>query len=292
MPDTIIHTHTDHSERVSTNYSREGLRTMGLGVWPYMFRNIIKSRAILLFLVRRDILVRYKQSFLGLIWVLIPPVVTAAIFGYIQSSRLLPIAETQLPYFLFALCNLAVWQPFSSILLNATSSLLNAGALVTKLNFPKDTLVFAAAGQPVLDFIIRSILICSVFAAYRILPNWESVFIPLLLLPVLLLALGIGFILSILNLAVRDASNALSLVLSFGVFFAPILYPAPTTHPFSLIVILNPISPVLMAIQDIITSGTLNHPDLYIMSVLVSGLVFFVGLRLFHLTIPRVAERA
>jgi lipopolysaccharide transport system permease protein len=164
--------------------------------------------------------------------------------------------------------------------------------LVTKVNFPKEALVAAAIGQPFFDFAIRLVPVILVFTWHGIVPKWQSVLLPLTLIPALLLALGLGFVLSITNLVLRDVGNILSTALTFGMFLAPVLYPPPADWPLSLINIVNPFSPLLIASQDLIAFGSLTMPRAFLFSCLFSTLVFLLGWRFFRLAIPRVSQHA
>jgi lipopolysaccharide transport system permease protein len=261
-------------------------------VWQEMFRELIASRELIWRLIIRDFSVRYRQSILGYVWAVLPQIVTVAIFAFLARHRVFDMGETTLPYVIHALWSVSVWQLFSSCLIGCTNSLVNAGSLVTKINFPKEALVFSAIGQASIDFLIRLIPVSIVFAWYGFLPSWQSVFIPFILIAVLLMALGVGFIMAIINLVLRDMGNIMSMVLTFGMFLAPILYPPPVREPFNIINIANPFSPLLIATQNLLSGQALVRPDVLAFMVVLSLVVFLLGWRMFHITMPRIAERA
>jgi lipopolysaccharide transport system permease protein len=225
---------------------------------------------------------------LGYLWAVFPSIVTVIVFAVLTQSHTIHIAETSLPYVAYALWNISVWQLFAGCLTGCTNSLASAGSLVSKVNFPKEALVMAAIGHPLLDFMIRLILVTIVFVWYGVPLKAQMIFVPFILLPAILLAIGLSFVLSIINLVLRDIGNILGLALTFGIFLAPVLYPPPTTWPSSLVNILNPFSPLLIASQDVIAYGSLSRPQAFVFSCLFSVLVFLVGWRLFRLTIYRV----
>ncbi len=257
-----------------------------------LLRSIYKQRELLGSLMYREFTARYRQSLLGYLWAILLPVVAVAIFAFIAKYRVLPMGQLKMPYIVFGVWSFSVWQLFSNSLAACTSSLSAAGPMIGKINFSKDTLVFASLGQPILDFLIRLVFLIGLFVYFGFIPFAEALWIPFLLLPLLLMALGIGFVLSILNLLVRDVSNIVGMFAIFGMFFAPVLYPPPVTWPFTLVNILNPVSPILIASQDLLSTGRLSHPGLLLGSVVFAFIVFLVGWRLFHLLIPRVIERA
>ncbi len=273
-------------------YTADGILRNGLRDWTIMVKGLIDSRQLIWLLMLRDISVRYRQSILGYVWAVAPQIVTVGVFAFLNASRVLPIGKTPIPYLAYALWGISVWQLFAGCLSACTNSLTAGGSLVTKINFAKEALVIAAIGQPVFDFLIRLVPVLFVFLWYKVAPAWTVLFVPLVLLSTILLALGAGFMLSVINLAVRDTANALSMVLSVGMFLTPVLYPPPVRWPFFLINILNPLSPLVTASQDLIALGQLTRPESFFVASLFSLLVFFAGWRVFHLTIPRIAEYA
>ncbi|WP_341327587.1 ABC transporter permease [Methylotuvimicrobium sp. KM2] len=261
-------------------------------IWQEMFSDLIASRELIWRLIIRDFSVRYRQSMLGYVWAVLPQIVTVAIFTFLSRHRVFDMGPTDMPYVVHALWSISVWQLFAGCLIGCTNSLVNAGSLVTKINFPKEALVFAAIGQASLDFMIRLIPVTVVFIWYGFVPAWHSVFIPLILIAVLLMALGAGFIMAIINLVLRDMGNMLSMVLTFGMFLAPILYPPPVREPFTIVNVANPFSPLLIATQNLLSGQPLMQPELLVYMIVFSIGVFFLGWRAFHITMPRIAERA
>ena len=257
-----------------------------------MLADLISSRRLIWLLVLRDLSARYRHSFLGYGWAILPQIATVAVFGFLQASRVLPIGNTRIPYLAYALWGMSVWQLFAGCVSNCTGSLSSSGSLVTKVNFPREALVIAAVGQPILDFLIRLVPIFAVFMWYDVVPSWRTMFVPVVLVPIVLLALGLGFILSIANLVIRDTGNAVGMVLTVGMFLTPVLYPPPVRPPFVLINLVNPLSPLLSASHDLMTIGVVARPELFGAACIFSIGFSLLGWRAFRLTISRVAGYA
>ncbi|MCU7835996.1 MAG: ABC transporter permease [gamma proteobacterium symbiont of Taylorina sp.] len=273
-------------------YTPDAMTNKGLSVWYNMFLELWGSRDLIWRLIQRDISVRYRQSVLGYVWAVLPQIATVALFTYLSSHRVFDMGQTQMPYVIHALWSLSVWQLFSTCLIGCTNSLVNAGTLVTKINFPKEALVVVAIGQSVFDFLIRLIPLVVVMLWYGFLPSWNTLLIPFVLFFVILLALGVGFIFSIITLVLRDVGNAVNIVLTFGMFLSPILYPPPVREPFSLINTYNPFSPLLIATQDLLSGNVLLYLNALWLMIALSVVVFLMGWRIFHITMPRIVERA
>ena len=273
-------------------YTPDQVQRMGWRIWPEMVRDLLRSRELIWRLIVRDLSVRYRQTILGYVWAILPPIVMVAVFTFLSKTRVLTIGQTPFPYVSYALWSIGIWQLFSGSLQACTNSLTTAGSLVTKINFPKEALIFGAIGQPLFDFLVRLIPIIIVFIWQGVVPAWQASFLPFVLIPILLLALGFGFVLAVANLLLRDIGNALGIVLAFGMFLAPIVYPPPVDWPYVLVNVLNPFSPLLIATQDLISTGQLSRPGAFALAWLFSLIVFLLGWRLFRTAIKRIAERA
>jgi lipopolysaccharide transport system permease protein len=288
----IVPTVTSRQEEVEIVYTPNGAQRNGVSGWRTMFAELVESRRLIWLLMLRDISVRYRQSLLGYLWAVIPQIVTVGAFAMLNAWHVVPMGKTAIPYVIYALWGISVWQLFAGSLAACTTSLATAGALVTKINFPREVVVIAAIGQPIFDFLIRLVPVVAVFAWFGFRPSWGVILLPLALCPILLLALGLGFVLSIANLAVKDAGSALGTALTIGMFLTPVLYPPPVRWPFTLINILNPLSPLLTATQDLIATGVLSKPDSFFAACFFAAVVFLAGWRMFRVTIFRAAVYA
>ncbi|HUP23749.1 MAG TPA: ABC transporter permease [Thermoanaerobaculia bacterium] len=262
-----------------------------LADWHDMARDLVGAGPLAWRLFLRDFSAKYRQSLLGYLWALVPPVVTVGLFAYLSSQRIVNIPETSLPYPAYALLGMTIWGLFSIGLTAITSSLGQGANLVRKMSFPREALVCAAFGQGALDTLLRAVPTVIVFVWLGVRIHPAALLLPVVLVPLVLLTVGIGFVLSIVNVVIRDVANALRLVLQFGLFLTPVLYPPPETWPFALITILNPVSSFVVAAQDIVARGTLSMPGLYAAWTGFAILLFLAGWRFFRLAQPIIAER-
>jgi lipopolysaccharide transport system permease protein len=115
--------------------------------------------------------------------------------------------------------------------------------------------------------------------------------VPFILIPLALMTIGFGFVLSLANGVFRDIGNSLTLVMTFAMFLTPVVYPPPTQWPKVLINYLNPVSPFIIATRDLTTRGALSQPDGLLWASVIGLVVFLVGWRIFHLAMSRIVER-
>jgi lipopolysaccharide transport system permease protein len=272
-------------------YTPDAHLGFGWHVWQEMAREFIQGRELMWRLFLRDLSARYRQSVFGYVWAVLPAIVATITFTYLKGSGTLPIGETNIPYPAYVLLGMSVWQLFATGLTRTTQSLVQARDIITKINFARETLVIAAFGESIFNFLIRIVLIGAVFAWYRVVPAWTIIFVPFVLIPLALMTVGFGFILSLANAVFRDIGNSLTLVMTFAMFLTPVVYPPPTQWPKILINYLNPVSPFIIATRDLITKGTLSQPNGLLWVSVFSLLVFLVAWRIFHLAMSRIAER-
>ncbi len=288
----VYKVHSEKQKNYSTIYEPNHIIKAGIGVWAEMFRELIAHSELIWRLIVRDIAARYKQSVLGILWAFLKPLATLMVFVWIKKKNILPIGDTNIPYPAFVFLGQIIWLFFSFGVTTAASSLVVAGQMVKKINFPREVLVLSSVGQTIFEFLIRIPLLALVFLWVGFTPEWTILFVPFVMIPLLLMIIGSGFFLSILNAIIRDISGILGIVMSLGMFVTPIIYPPPTTWPFSFwINYVNPVSGFVTAVRDLTTLGYLTNPVTYLSSTLFSILVFFVAWRAFHIAEPKIAER-
>jgi lipopolysaccharide transport system permease protein len=280
-----------NQDNTTTVYEANGNSRLGLTIWKEMFNELANSRELIFRFFIRDISARYRQSVLGILWTFIMPFFTIGTFVYLNYSGVFNLGETSIPYPAYALLGITIWQLFATGITGCTSSLSGAGNLITKINFAKESLIFSSLAQTIFDFTIRIVLIIGVFAIYHIIPSWTTIFVPLALLPLLLLTVGLGFALSILNGIFRDMTQIVSLSVTLLMFITPVLYPPPAIEPITTLNSINPVGILVIAARDLVIEGSLTQPNEFFYATIFSLIVFLSSWRAFHITEPRMAER-
>jgi lipopolysaccharide transport system permease protein len=260
-------------------------------IWKEMFANVCQSRELVWRLFLRDFGAKYRQSFLGISWAIINPLITVGIFVFLNRSGILNIGETPVPYPVFALIGISIYGIFSTGLSACSNSIIGAGPMIAKINFPKVSLVIAAMGQAVVEFLVRLILIVLLLVLYGFSPRLSSLLFPFALLPLILLTLGIGLLLSLLAGVLRDIIYLVSFFTTLFLFLVPALYPTPQTGILVVLNKWNPLSHLLIGCRNILISGVLSNPSEFLWASIFSILIFLISWRIFFLSEPRIAER-
>ena len=196
------------------------------------FQEIWSHRELLLFLAWRDVKVRYKQTGLGILWAIMQPLLTMAIFTVI-FSRFAHVGTGGVPAPIFYFSGLVPWLYISVTVSMASMSLVTNMQLLTKIYFPRVMLPAAVALSSLVDFLVASLLMAGFIFYYHVPLTSAALIWPLLVVQMFLLALGMSLFLSALNVKFRDVKYAVPFVIQIWMYLSPIIYPT-TILPASL----------------------------------------------------------
>ena len=202
-------------------------------------------RELLYFLTWRDIKVRYKQTLMGVAWVVVQPLLTMAVFTLV-FTRFMGPEEGSIPYPLFAYAGLLLWTFFSVSVTSGTNSLISNTSLVIKVYFPRAFIPAAAVGAGLVDLSVGAVPLMALALYYRVHVTWGLLLLPLFVLLAAALALSVGMISSALTVRYRDLRHALPFILQLWMFASPVLYPVSLVpERWRWAVALNPLTGVL-----------------------------------------------
>jgi lipopolysaccharide transport system permease protein len=241
------------------------------------WKELVQYRDLLYFLSIRGIKAKYAQSILGIAWAIIQPLFSTLVFT-IVFGNLAKISSEGVPYFLFSLVAMVPWNYFSGTLAESSNSLVTNSAMISKVYFPRLVLPLSAAISKLLDFLIGAVMMIVFLLVYQLMPSWEIVFLPLLILILLMASLGFGMFLSAMAVQYRDVKHAITFAVQLLMYVAPVVYPTSNVPiKYQTLYALNPMVGVIEGFRSIFLS-TQPFPWLWAAEGLsVSLLVFFVG---------------
>jgi len=279
------------SEIVTTYEPDNSLKKGYSQIFAEIISEIVSNRWLTYQLFRRNFFAMYKQSFLGILWIVILPIINVGVFAVLNNSGIFNIGVIQVPYPIYAIAGMAFWQIFAVGLGSSASALTSAGDMVTRINFSKKSLVFAPMGRTMVSFLIQLALVGALMVFYRIIPGPGILLIPLVVFAIILLTLGLGLLVSIMNAIVNDIGNILSLGITFLMYLTPVLYAKPKIGILSQVTQFNPMYHFVSAGRDLILDSQISDVHGFILSALFSAALFMIALVIFHLTETRIAER-
>ena len=197
------------------------------GAWSAInLRELWAYRELLYFLTWRDVKVRYKQTLLGVAWVVVQPLAQMLIFT-LFFGRLAGLENQTggVPYPLFAFAGLLPWTFFANATTNSGNSLVGSAHLITKIYFPRLLVPTAAVAAACVDLAIAAVVLAALMVYYGVGLTWGLLLLPVLVALTGLLALGTGLLLSALNVKYRDVRHALPFLMQLWMFASPVIYP-------------------------------------------------------------------
>jgi lipopolysaccharide transport system permease protein len=249
-----------------------------------MLKELWDYRELFFFMAWRDIKLRYKQTVLGVLWALIQPFFTMVVFSVI-FGQMANISSGGIPRPVFYLSALIPWIYFSSTLSSAGLSLVSNSSLLTKIYFPRIILPGSAALGGLLDFGIASAMLIG-FLIYFSMPfGWELLLWPVLVIPLAMLAFGIGAFLAALNVKYRDVKYAIPFGIQLWLFISPVIYPVSgVPESFRWLLAFNPMTGLIEGFRYAVAPSSGLDIGIFLVSIGISVSVFFLGIAYFKRT--------
>jgi len=242
-------------------------------IWEY--------RELLYFLVWRDLKVRYRQTVIGIGWVILQPLMTMVIFTAVFGN-FAKIPSDGLPYPIFIFSALLPWNLFANSLNRGSTSVVGNAQLISKIYFPRLLLPLSGILSPVVDFAVAFVILIGMMIWYGTLPTWGILALPLFMLLAILTALAVGLWLSALNVRYRDVGHTIPFLVQLWMFASPVAYPVSLIpEKWRLLYSLNPMAGVIEGFRWALLGG--ESPDFGVIAVsavmvfalLIPGIVYF-----------------
>jgi len=209
-------------------------------------------RELLYFLTLRDVKVRYKQTLMGVAWVIVQPLATMLLFTLV-FNKIARLDSGGVPYPLFAYSGLLLWTFFSVSVTSGTNSLLSNTSLVTKVYFPRAFIPAAAVGAGLVDLGVGSLLLVAIAIYYGAHVTAGLLLLPAFLLLAVMMALACGMLAAALTVKYRDIRHALPFMLQLWMFASPVVYPLPASWRW--LFDLNPMTGVVEGFRAALTGA-------------------------------------
>ncbi len=260
------------------------------GLAALQLRALWEYRELLYFLVWRDVKVRYKQTALGVAWIILQPVVSTVIFTFIFGG-LLNVPSNGLPYAVFAYAGLLPWQYFAGSLTRTSTNLVDNANLVSKVYFPRLVIPLSGVVSGLVDFAVGLVILFVLMLIFRLPLSPAVLLLPVFLLLALITALGFGLWLSALNVRFRDIKQLIPFIVQIWMYLTPVIYPVDLLPaPLRPLLALNPMTGVVSGFRwavlgDAATATGLEAPGvLFVLSVVMAVVVLVGGLFYFRST--------
>ena len=242
------------------------------------FGELYRYRDLLWFLTWRNIKVLYSQSVIGIGWAVLQPLFSMLVFTLV-FGLFAKMDSDGVPYALFSFCALVPWSYFSNALLDSGNSLVSQADILSKVYFPRLVLPLSSVLAKLIDLVIALGVLLALMLIYGQLPQWDIVFLPLLIVIMTMTAAGMGMFLTSLAIQYRDIKHAMTFIVQLLMYAAPVVYPTTLVpewlQPYYA---LNPMVGVIEGFRAALL-GTRDMPWQWIVTGLMTSiLIFVVGL--------------
>jgi len=233
-----------------------------------------RYRELFYFFAWRDVKLRYKQTVLGAAWAIIQPLFTMVIFT-VLFGRFAGMPSDGIPHPIFYYSALVPWTYFAGTLAYSANSLLSNASLLTKVYFPRVALPASTVLSGLVDFAVASLVLVAMMAYYGVPLGWRLLLWPALVVPLVMLALGVGMFLAALNVRFRDVKHAIPFVTQLWLFVTPIIYPSSIVpERLRLLLALNPLTGLIEGFRaSILPDRHLDWPLLVVSCGLTVGIL-------------------
>jgi len=248
----------------------------------HYWSDLWRYRELFFFLAWRDVLVRYKQTVIGLAWVLLRPFLTMLVFTLV-FSKLAKLPSEGVPYPILVFAALLPWQFFSNAFTEAGNSLISNANMISKVYFPRLVIPVSAVVVSFVDFLISGVILVGLMLWYGFAPDWRLITLPLFIFVAFAAAMGAGLWIAALNVKYRDFRYIIPFVVQFGLYVSPVGFSSSIVpEQWRLLYSINPMVGVIDGFRWAILGG---NPPLYwpgfllslglVMALLITGIFYF-----------------
>ena len=244
---------------------------------PANLTDLWSYRELLYFLILRDVKVRYKQTLLGVLWVIIQPLLMILIFTLLFGRLAgLQTRTGGIPYPIFACAGLLPWTFFATAITNSSNSLVGNAQLITKIYFPRLIIPAAAVAAGLVDLALAFVILAALMAYYGVGATGSLILVPVLTMLLLLLTLSVGTFLAALHVKYRDIRHAVPFMLQLWMFASPVIYPA-TLIPerWRWVLGLNPMTGIIEAFRGALFGGKIDWRLLAVSAAVTLALLLY-----------------
>ncbi|MFC1866755.1 ABC transporter permease [Thermodesulfobacteriota bacterium] len=255
------------------------------------FRDLWEYRELFYFLAWRDILVRYKQTVIGIAWAVIRPLLTMVVLT-IVFGKLAKLPSGGVPYPILVFVAMLPWQFFANALSESSNSLIGNSNLITKVYFPRLVIPTSSVIVSFIDFLISGVILFSLMIWYDFWPTWRVLSLPLFILIAFTASMGAGMWVAAMNVKYRDFRYIVPFIVQFGLYISPVGFASSVVpNKWRLLYSLNPMVGVIDGFRWAIIGQDISlYLPGFTLSIGLVLLIFISGLRFFRKTEKTFAD--
>ena len=277
---------------ISTYFPRQKSKIGFFRSWFVMWRNVFRSKDLILQLFKRDFLAIYKKSFLGAAWVFISPLIGIVSWVLMNATGILKPGDVNIPYPAYVLISTTIYGLFIGFFDSAVKTLSEGSAFIMQVKFPHEALLVKQIAGYLSNFTLSFVFVILVLIGFKVYPTAWTFLMPVFILPIFFLGAGIGLIMSVISVVAVELNRAMTLVLSLVIYITPVIYSSRVEDPrLQKIITWNPLSYLIGEVRDLIIYGEMNHEIRYLYASILAFFIFIFSWRLFFISVDKVIEK-
>ena len=254
-------------------------------------RDLNLSRFLAFQLAKRDISAQYRQSYLGILWAFVPPLATAAVWMFLNSSGTVKLLDSGVPYPVYVFAGTLLWSIITESITSPINNTNLAKSILTKINFPKEALITSGILKLLFNSVIKIVLLLIFVFAYGIGFSWGLLLFPVAVLGGIIVGTTIGLLLTPIGMLYQDISKLITFGMQFLMYAAPVVFVVPKSGTMKTLMELNPLTPIITVGRNLAAGQPLEYLNYYLIVLVVCIPLFFIALVFYRISIPIFVER-
>ncbi len=256
-----------------------------------MLADMRRGQDLALRLTIRDIKALYRQSFLGLLWAFIIPIANTLTWIFLNSSGIVSVETTALPYPVYVFTGTMIWAIFMESMQAPLTKTTQNKSVLAKVNFPREAIIMSAVYESVFNACIKGLILIVAVIALGYAGGWSMLLFPVALLAIILAGTTIGLMLTPIGTLYADISKAIPLIMQFLMFTAPVVFTIPAEGKAAWVIRHNPLTPLVSTARDWLTGGAPEFLNGFWLVTAIFAVVFLLVLIAYRLAMPILIER-
>ncbi len=255
-------------------------------------KNLYSSHFLAYQIAKRDISAQYRQSFLGLLWSVILPLSTAAVWIFMKNSNTVSLSDTGIYYPVFVFTGTMAWAILTETIMGTINVTQTMRSTLSKINFPKEALITAGIYKTLFNVFIKLIILAILLIVFKQDISWSISLFPIALFMMILFGTSIGLLITPIGLLYGDVGKLMTPFMQVLMYFSPVVFVLPTyDNAIGRILYYNPLTPLVNNFRNILVGQNFEQVSYYISIGLGSLLLFCIALIFYKITIPIITER-
>ncbi len=274
-----------------TVYSSESLVRHPARLVNEVCSDIWRCRELIWILFTRDLKAQFRQSIFGYLWLFVPIIATTLVWMFLSSMQVIQVVDTGIPYPVYVLLGSLIWGVFAASVTQPLSSFHDSRSVFTRLNVPPEAFILSGVAKVAFELLVKMCVLIPAIAFLGVTPAATAWLFPVGMACTVIVGLSVGLILVPIGSLYSDVSRAVTTLLSFGMYSAPVVFPPPKSGWTAAVVGNNPLTAMVMTSRDWLTVGHSEYLPMMVGTLIAAILLLVFGLIVLRVVLPHLVER-